>query len=259
MAATPQWLSTVQHIDVDASVLTFTVVISILTAVRFGLVPVFGVSTPSLMMPLRASGRAVTSGREHRRVQGALLVSQVMLTLVLLVGAGLLIKSFWQLQRLNLGLDSSHVVWFQTRVPVNKGFRQVGNQNGMVLLDVSPIPGQLFDRVRGRLREIPSVESVGGTNATLATGLVMQAIQDCGPPMESGAGPAATVGVQTTDPLVNYSLVTADFFKTLRVPVIRGREFTVRDTQDTPPVAIINEAMGGGTFPTRTRSASASR
>jgi hypothetical protein len=77
-----------------------------------------------------------------------------MLTLVLLVGAGLLIKSFWQLQRLNLGLDSSRVVWFQTRVPANKGVRQVGNQNGMVALEVSPIPGQLFDRVRDRLREI---------------------------------------------------------------------------------------------------------
>jgi hypothetical protein len=126
VAATPQWLSTVQHIDVDANVLTFTVVISILTAVLFGLVPVFGVSTPNTVTPLRASARTTTGGRGHRRVQGALVVSQVMLTLVLLVGAGLLIKSFWQLQRLNLGLDSSRVVWFQTRVPANKGFRSGG-------------------------------------------------------------------------------------------------------------------------------------
>ena len=100
----------------------------------------FSVSTQSLVMPLKAA-RAVSGGRGHRRVQGALVVAQVTLTLVLLVGAGLLIKSFWQLQRVNLGLDSSRVVWFQTRVPANKGFRQVGNQNGMVALEVSPIPG----------------------------------------------------------------------------------------------------------------------
>jgi putative ABC transport system permease protein len=243
-AATPQWLSTVQDIDVDVSVLTFTVAISILTAVLFGLVPVLGVSTPSLVAPLKASARSATGGRGHRRVQAALVVSQVMLTLVLLVGAGLLIKSFWQLQRLNLGLDSNRVVWFQTRVPANKGFRQVGNQNGMVALEVSPIPGQLFDRVRDRLREIPGVESVGGTNAALAAGPAMQApFRIEGRPMEGGANPAAALAAQTTDPFVNYSLVTADFFKTLRVPVIRGREFTVRDNQNTPPVAIINEAM----------------
>ncbi len=250
VAATPQWLSTVQHIDVDASVLTFTVAISILTAVVFGLVPVFGVSTPSLVMPLRASSRVMTGGRAHRRVQGALLVSQVMLTLVLLVGAGLLIKSFWQLQHLKLGLDSSRVVWFQTRVPANRGFRQVGNQNGMVALEVSPIPGQVFDRVRDRLREIPGVESVSGTNAALAAGPAMQAPFSIeGRPTEGGAAPAATLAARTTDPFANYSLITADFFKTLRVPVIRGREFTDRDTRDTPPVAVINEAMARRYFP----------
>ena len=247
VAATPQWLSTVQHIDVDASALTFTVAISIVTAVLFGLVPVFGVSTPSLVVPLRASSRAVAGGRGHRRVQGALVVSQVMLTLVLLVGAGLLMKSFWQLQRLNLGLDASRVVWFQTRVPANKGFRQVGNQNGMVELEVSPIPAQLFDRVRDRLREIPGVESVGGTNSTIVAGATMQAsFRIEGRPTEGGT-PAAGPG--TNDPFANYSLVTADFFKTLRVPVNRGREFTARDTRDTPPVAVINEALARRYFP----------
>ena len=143
-----------------------------------------------LVTPLSASARGATGGRGHRRVQGALVVSQVMLTLVLLVGAGLLIKSFWQLQRLNLGLDSSRVVWFQTGVPANKGFRQVGNQNGMVALEVSPIPRQLFDRVRDRLRAIPGVESVGGSNAALAAGLVMQApFRIEGRPMDGGAAP----------------------------------------------------------------------
>ena len=249
VAPAPQWLSNVQHIELDSTVLLFTVVVSMVTALLFGLVPMFSVSTQSLVMPLKAA-RAVSGGRGHRRVQGALVVAQVTLTLVLLVGAGLLIKSFWQLQRVNLGLDSSRVVWFQTRVPANKGFRQVGNQNGMVALDVSPIPGQLFDRLRDRLRQIPGVESVGGTNAGLVSGATMQAsFRIEGRPMEGGADPAASFAARTTDPFVNYSLVTPDFFKTIRVPVVRGREFTARDTREAPPVVIINEAMARRYWP----------
>jgi putative ABC transport system permease protein len=140
------------------------------------------------------------------------------------------------------------VVWFQTRVPANKGFRQVGNQNGMVALEVSPMPGQLFDRIRDRLREIPGVESVGGTNSRIVAGPTMQAtFRIEGRPTEGGAATAATAGA--TDPFANYSLVTADFFQTLRVPVTRGREFNVRDTRETPPVTVINEALARRYFP----------
>lgn len=251
VAAAPQWLSSVQHIELDASVLIFTVAVSIVTGLLFGLVPMLSVSTSSLVTPLKASVRAVTGDRGHRRVQGVLVVAQVTLTLVLLVGAGLLIKSFWQLQRVNLGLDSNRVVWFQTRVPANKGFRQVGNQNGFVQLEVSPVTEQLFDRVRERLQEIPGVESVGGTNALLVSGASLQApFRIEGRPMEGGgAGPVAGFAARTTDPFVNYALVTPDFFKTLRVPVIRGREFTERDNRDAPPVAVINESMVRRFFP----------
>jgi putative ABC transport system permease protein len=250
-AAAPQWLSSVQHIELDTTVLLFTIAVSLLTGVLFGLVPMLSVSTPNLVTPLKASARAVAGGRGHRRVQSALVVAQVALTLVLLVGAGLLIKSFWQLQRVNLGLDANHVVWFQARVPANKGFRQVGNQNGFVQLEVSPVPAQLFDRVRDRLRGIPGVESVAGTNAPLVSGATMQApFRIEGRPMEGGGpGPAAGFAARTTDPFVNYSLVTPDFFKTIRVPVIRGREFTTRDTLDASPVAIVNEAMARRFWP----------
>ena len=251
VGAAPQWLSSVQHIELDASVLVVTVAVSILTAVLFGLVPVLSVSTPSLVTPLSASARAVSAGRGHRHVQSVLVVAQVTLTLVLLVGAGLLIKSFWQLQRVNLGLDSNRVVWFQTRVPANKGFRQVGNQNGFVQLEVSPVTAPTFDRVRERLREIPGVESVAGTNAPLVSGATMQApFRIEGRPMEGGGpGPVAGFAARTTDPFVNYSLVTPDFFKTIRVPVTRGREFTARDNHDAPSVAIINEAMARRFWP----------
>jgi putative ABC transport system permease protein len=249
VAAAPQWLSSVQHIELDGTVLLFTVAVSIVTALLFGLVPMLSVSTQNLVTPLKVA-RATAGGRGHRHVQSALVVAQVTLTLVLLVGAGLLIKSFWQLQQVNLGLDSDRVVWFQTRVPANKGFRQVGNQNGAVQLEVSPIPGQLFDRLRDRLREIPGVESAGGTNGALVSGAAMQApFRIEGRLVEGGAGPVASFAARTTDPFVNYALVTPDFFKTIRVPVVRGREFTARDTLDSTPVVIINEAMARRYWP----------
>jgi len=249
VAAAPQWLSSVQHIGLDGTVLLFTVAVSIVTALLFGLVPMLSVSTQSLVTPLKVA-RATVGGRGHRHVQSALVVAQVTLTLVLLVGAGLLIKSFWQLQQVNLGLDSDRVVWFQTRVPANKGFRQVGNQNGAVQLEVSPIPGQVFDGLRDRLREIPGVESAGGTNGALVSGGGMQApFRVEGRPVEGGAGPAAGFASRTTDPFANYALVTPDFFKTIRVPVVRGREFTARDTLDSAPVVIINEAMARRYWP----------
>jgi putative ABC transport system permease protein len=250
VAAAPQWLSRVEHIELDARALVFTIAVSLLTGVLFGLVPMLSVSTASLVTPLKASARVVARGRGHRRVQGALVVAQVALTLVLLLGAGLLIKSFWQLQRVDLGLDANRVVWFQTRVPANTAFRQVGNQNGFVQLEVSPVPAQLFDRVRDRLQAVPGVESVAGTNAPLVSGATIQApFRIEGRPMEGGPGPAAGFATRATDPFINYSLVTPDFFKTIRVPVIRGREFTARDTLDASPVAIVNEAMARRFWP----------
>ncbi|HEY1304645.1 MAG TPA: ABC transporter permease [Vicinamibacterales bacterium] len=249
--AAPPWLSNVQQIDVDGRVLAVTIAVSILTAVAFGLIPLLSVATPSLATPLKESARAATAGRASRRVQGALVVAQVALTLVLLVGAGLLIKSFWNLQRLNLGLDSSRVAWFQTRVPANKGLRQVGNQNGFIQLEVNPVVAQTFENVRDRLQQVPGVESVAGTNVEIVAGAVLQApFRIEGRPIEGGVAPIAGLAIRTTEPFVNYSLVTSGFFKTIRVPVKQGREFTSRDTRESAPVAIINESMARRYWPT---------
>jgi putative ABC transport system permease protein len=247
VAATPQWLSSVQQIEIDASVLAFSIIASVASAIAFGLVPVFGVSTPNLATPLKESARAATGGRGQRRIQGALVVAQVTLTLVLLVGAGLLIKSFWQLQRVNLGLDSNRVLSFQTRVPANKGFRQVGAQNGVIQLEVSPTQRMLFESVRERLQRIPGVESAAGANMTLVGGGPVQApFRIEGRPTEglrTPGAPTSPFAPTTTDLIANYAMITPDFFKTTRVPMIRGREFTVRDNDQAPPVVIINEAM----------------
>ena len=263
VAATPQWLSAVQHIEVDAGVLVFSIGASILSALAFGMVPVLGISTPNLVMPLNESPRAATGGRGQRRVQGVLIVAQVALTLVLLVGAGLLIKSFWQLQRADLGLVSDRVLSFQTRVPANKGFRQVGVQNGATQLEVSPVPAALFDRLRERLQHIPGVESVAGTNVSPVGGGAIQApFRIEGRPTDPAAAGGGVQGpfvAGATDLAANYSLVTPDFFKTMRVPVKSGRS-SPRATSTRPrrwPSSTKRWRAASG--PARTPSDSASR
>ena len=110
--------------------------------------------------------------------------------------------------------------------------------------------------MRERLHEVTGVESVGGTNGALVSGATMQAsFRIEGRAVEGGAAPPS-LGGSTTDPFVNYTLVTPDFFRTLRVPVVRGREFTARDNLQAPPVVVINESMAGGTGRARTRSGS---
>ena len=251
VAATPQWLSAVQRIEVNTSVLVFTVVISFLTALGFGMVPVLGVSNPDLTRPLRESSRGVTGGRGHRRVQSMLVVAQVALTLVLLVGAGLLMRSFWQLQRVDLGIEPERVLSFDTRLPANRFFRQVGARDGFTQLEISPVPATLFDRMRERLRAVPGVESAAGANVLPVGGFGMQApfriegrvVQD------PGVGVNAAFGTATDDLLANYTLVTPDFFETMRIPIAQGREFTPRDDANAVPVVVINQAMARRYWP----------
>src|SRR5439155_11307550 len=205
VAASPQWLSAVTHLDIDARVLAVSTGMVILTAVVCGVVPALQVSNTDLAKSLRESARA-TGLRARRRIQNGLVVAQVALTLVLLVGAGLLIKSFWHLQRADLGLESRGVLLFDTRLPANKYFRQVGVRNGFTLLDVSPVPAVLFDRVVTRLSQVPGLQSVAGLNIAPLNG--------------GGLGAPFTVeGRPTTDAAgarenlsANYYLTTPNFF-----------------------------------------------
>jgi putative ABC transport system permease protein len=232
--ATPTWLASTPPIGIDAGVLTFTIVVSVLTGVGFGLVPALGAWSSDLVTPLKGVTRPTALGRRGT-VQNLLVIAQVTLTLVLLVGAGLLIKSFWHLQRVNLGMDPRQVLSFQTRLPASKGFKMVGIKNGFTALAVSPVPADLFERVRERLQQVPGIQSVGGANVVPVGGGSMPA------PIEIvGAHPRGDAAAEI---VVNYALVTPAFFTTMRIPVVRGRDFTDRDTRNAPLVAMINDTI----------------
>ena len=250
--ANPVWLGSIPRIDIDAGVLAFSIAVSVLTGLGFGIVPALTVSSSDFVTPLK-DGPRTGSGRRGGRIQNGLVVAQDTMTLVLLVGAGLLIKSFWHLQQVNLGLDPRQVLSFQTRLPANKYFRQVGIRNGAAQLEVSPVPAQTFERLRERLQQVPGIEIVGGTNMPPLAGAWMQApfriegrdVSDI--PGNGGINAAYATG--GNEPVANYSLVTPGFFSTMRTRVVRGREFTDRDTRESLPVAVINETMARRLWP----------
>jgi len=242
--APPTWLGSMpgsmQALRIDADVLGFTLLVSVVTGLGFGLAPALGAWSRDLITPVKVLVGSSSPGRRGA-LQSALVVTQIALTLVLLVGAGLLMKSFWRLQRVNLGMDPQQVLSFQTRLPANRGFKMVGIKNGMTMLDVSPVPADEFERLRQRLMQVAGVEAVGGTNLRPATGDVMPAsIELVG---SNAPGDAAS------QPVVNYTLVTPAYFSTLRIPIRKGREFTDRDTRNAPLVAIVNEAMARRFWP----------
>ena len=237
--APPTWLGSVPALRIDAGVLGFTMLVSVVTGLGFGLAPALGAWSADLITPIKDTGAAATGRRSA--VQSVLVIAQVTLTLVLLVGAGLLMKSFWRLQRMNLGMDPRQVLSFETRLPAGRGFTMVGVKNGFTQLEVSPLPADEFERVRERLLQIAGVEAVGGANVG---------------PVGGGSMPASIEIVGTRPPgdtaaqiAVNYALVTPAFFSTLRVPVRQGREFTDRDTRNAPLVAIVNETMARRFWP----------
>jgi putative ABC transport system permease protein len=241
----PVWLGSIPRIEVDSGVLAFSIAVSILTGLAFGIVPALTASSSDFVTPLK-DGPRTGSGRGGSRIQNGLVVAQVTMTLVLLVGAGLLIKSFWHLQQVNLGLDPRQVLSFQTRLPANQYFKQVGIKNGSAQLEVSPVPAQTFERLRERLQAIPGVEVAGGTNMPPLAGAWMQApfrIEGRDVSDVAGNGINANFATAGNEPIANYSLVTPGFFSAMRTRVVRGREFTDRDTRDSLPVAVINETM----------------
>ena len=240
--APPTWIASMPAPRIDAGVLGFTLLVSIVTGLGFGLAPALGVRSADLVMPVKHAMGSASPGRRGV-LQGALVITQIALTVVLLVGAGLLMKSFWHLQRVNIGMDPRQVLSFQTRLPAGRGFKMVGIKNGFTQLDISPVPADEFERVRQRLQQVAGVEAVGGTNVgPVGGGGLPTSIEIV------GSTPRGDAAAQV---VVNYALVTPSYFSTLRISVRQGREFTDLDTRNAPLVAIVNETMARRFWPGR--------
>ena len=235
----PAWLSRIHSVAIDAPFLLFAMTVSIATGVASGLVPGLQLSSAGGASVLHEAGR-MTRGRRRQRIQGALVIGQVALTLVLLVGAALVIKSFVRMQHANLGSDPTGVLSFDAAVSRAQYLKMTGGRiNGFGEFDFSPVPAQTFERVAQRLEEIPGVDSAAGISSPPYSGPAFDA------PFFIMGRPRVNKEALTA----GYHLVTPNYFSTMRIRILRGRDFTYRDRPDTPWVAIINEAMAKRYWP----------
>ncbi len=220
-------LPNVSPVTVDSRVLLFAAALAVLSGVLFGLAPAFQTASIDLRNALNEATRGATGSRAQRHVRSALIVAEVGLALFLLVGAGLLLRSFERLA---------------SQLP---GFRPENLLVADIPLSQNAYPNsvermEFFDRLLEKLRAAPGVRTVGA-----ATTLPV-----------AGTGSAIHFNIEGRAPksphdyvIIGYRPVTAGYLETLGVPLLRGRLVTQSDTEKAPYVAVINQAAGRQYFP----------
>jgi putative ABC transport system permease protein len=213
------------EISLNATVLAWTLGISLVTGVLFGLAPAIGASKPELGESLKEGGRSVTDGRS--RLRNVLVVSEIALAFMLLTGAGLLIKSFLRLQHVSPGFESNNLITMNISLPRQK---YPGNQQ----------INSFFERLMNKVNAVPGVEVAGGIDplpfggSDGTTGFVVEG--------------AETIPVGER-PEVGERTATSAYFLAMRIPILEGRTFNEGDREDAPRVVIINEALAQRFWP----------
>jgi predicted permease len=248
VAAAPADFPRLNEVSLDLSVLGFTALVVILTGVIFGIVPALQASKPDLIGSLKESGRSGTDSVARQHLRSALVTIQIALALVLLIGAGLMINSFLRVQKNDVGADPHNLLTFDFRFTQNETIKLTGRYRGVGLWDVLPTPPLEFDRVFERLQGLPGIISAAGVSQPpLSGGSFSMPFLIEGrpaPPPTNAAG-----GTQQQGQTANYYAVTPNLFATMKIPIIRGRDFTTQDTASAPLVIIINQTMAKRFFP----------
>jgi len=221
----PEGIPRISELGVDARVLLFTLGASLLTGVFFGLAPALQSSDNNLTETLKEGER--NSSRGRNRAGSLLVISEVALTLVLLVGAGLLVKSFWRLSQVNPGFNPQNVLAMQ------------------VAVSARPEEGAKVDNflteLQSRVKALPGVQSVSVSNGLPFEGANF-------PPFVIEGQPPPAQGQEPNGILY---MVSTDYFKTMEIQLVRGRLFTSQDTPETPQVALIDEVFARQYFPNK--------
>ncbi len=213
-------------IHADAAVLAFTVAVSALCGVLFGLAPALQVSRPDLNAVLRAEGRGSDGGRRRNRLRSLLVVAQVALSVTLLIGAGLLLRNFVQLRTASPGFDSANLLTMNIALPparYPKGPQMIA----------------FYDALVESVRSLPGVRAAAVSSAL--------------PTRAARISPALPEGQPEVPlmqrPFFNIQTFTPGYVAAMRVPLLRGREFTAHDDATAPPVAMVNQAVSRRFWP----------
>jgi len=223
----PPDLGDFQHVEISAFVLGFTSLVTLLTGVIFGLVPALEASNIKLSNTLKMAGRSLAGHTRGQRLRSGMVVAEIALALALLVGAGLLTRSFLRLQGVETGFNARNVLTMRISLP---GRRY--DQDAKII--------NFFTQALERTQSLPGVEAAGTINFTPFLGLGSQTGFEIEGRPKSPPGQAPGTGVCVTD---------QNFFRALQIPLKRGRFFTEQEVREQRNVVIINEALATKYFP----------
>ena len=216
------------EVSLDFTVLGVTAVVAIATGILFGLIPALASAKPELTEALKEGGRGSTVGARRNRIRNSLVVAEIALALVLLVGAGLLMKSFVRLQNVNPGFNAHNVLTMEISLPQVKypssGPNYLGGDSTI----------SFFAEALRRIRQLPGVEASAGTTILPLSGTNGDS---------SFAIEGADLNGKGPGPDEELRAITPDYFRVLQTPLGHGRFFNESDTAMSPAVAIINEAL----------------
>ncbi|HEX8748972.1 MAG TPA: ABC transporter permease [Pyrinomonadaceae bacterium] len=210
---------------VDWAVLTFTLGVSLLTGIITGLLPGLRASRPDLIEALKETGKGATSGWRLRRLRGLLVVAEVAVTLVLLVGAGLLVRNFVRLQRMEPGFDPRNLLTMQVAAP-----RRLYGESGQ--------RAAYYKQMQDRLSQLPGVRAAAATSNLPLDWVLNFSFEVEGRPKSPSDSPQA-----------DYSSVSPNYFDAMGIALRSGRKFTEQDRLGSPDVVIISETMARRVFP----------
>ena len=222
----PSTLPRVEAVQLDAGVLAFTAALGIIAGLVFGLAPAIQLSRPNLASVLHDGGRSGTASRARRAVRKAIVVFQMALSVVLVLGAGLLTRSLIELNRVDVGFDASNVLTAQIQLPA-RDYAQ-------------PAPVIAFYRTLAeRLEQVPGVRSAGAIRILPLT----RTIGTWSITLESRPFSPAE------NPNGNFQWVTPGYFSAMGLKLVRGRFPANADREDAPMVVVINETMAARYWP----------
>jgi len=217
----------IASLPLDARVFGFMFLLCAISTLVFGLLPAMQSSKPNLQSFMKEGVRGSGGGFSSRRFRNFLIVSEVALAFALMIGAGLLIKSFHQIRQINLGFDPDHLLTLRVQLPRPKYAENPPRIN-------------FYNQVLPRIQNVPGVESVGLINFMPLSGWWNVF------PVTIEGQPAVPKG---QEPEIDYRVVSSSYFSVMKIPLLKGRYFTDADNESATQAVIINEKMAARFWP----------